>query len=85
MFLILNSLNLFTVIDTEVTEDLLLYVRLLLYVSPKKIVDIHGIARCLAYEISIVAENRSAGSLYIMLVLSNCHMFFCVISPAFWI
>lgn len=28
MFLILNSLNLFTVIDTEVTEDLLLYVRL---------------------------------------------------------
>lgn len=39
-------------------------------------VDIHGIARCLAYEMSILDENRSAGS--IMLVLSNCHMFFCL-------
>ena len=49
--------------------------------SPKKIVDIHGIARCLAYEMSILDENRRAGS--IMLVLSNCHMFFCLFNSYF--
>lgn len=75
-------LNLFTVLISLGNPSKLIPERLTLLrlyysiwdviMSPKGIADVHGIARCLAYEMSILDENRHAGSLYVMSVFSNC-------------